>query len=102
MYGQASDTGGRAVTTISVNHSGANLPVSPKLPHLEMALFDHETRSATVRALGDAMILTVDRRPFLQSVHEGLSLVFPILQRVFHRIRELGGEVVRFRAERQV
>jgi len=48
------------------------------------------------------MILTVDRRPFLQSVHEGLSLVFPILQRVFHRIRELGGEVVRFRAERQV
>lgn len=65
----------------------------------EMALFEHERRSATVRALGDARILTIDRKSFLRSVHEDPSLAFRILQKMSHRIRELDSEVVRLRNE---
>lgn len=67
----------------------------------EMALFEHEKRSATVLALGEARILTVDKRSFLRSVHEDPSLAFRILQKMSHRIRELDSEVVRLRNESQ-
>ena len=65
----------------------------------EMALFEREPRSATVRALGDARALTVDKRTFLRQVHEDPSLAFRILQKMSHRIRELNAELVRLKAE---
>ena len=55
----------------------------------EMALFEKEVRSATVRARGDVRVLTVDKRLFLRRVHEDPSLAFNILQKMSHRIREL-------------
>jgi CRP/FNR family transcriptional regulator, cyclic AMP receptor protein len=67
----------------------------------EMALIEHEKRSATVRALGEAKILAVDKRSFLRTVHEDPSLAFRIMQKMSHRIRELDSEVVRLKAERQ-
>ena len=67
----------------------------------EMALFEHEKRSATVRAVGDAKVLTVDRKSFLRSVHEDPSVAFRILQKMSHRIRELDSELVRLKTERQ-
>jgi CRP-like cAMP-binding protein len=57
----------------------------------EMALFEKEVRSATVRARGDVRVLTVDKRLFLRRVHEDPSLAFNILQKMSHRIRELNG-----------
>lgn len=55
----------------------------------EMALIDHEVRSATVRALGRARVLTVDKPLFLRKVHEDPALAFRTLERMSHRIREL-------------
>ncbi|MEK7683838.1 MAG: cyclic nucleotide-binding domain-containing protein, partial [Verrucomicrobiota bacterium] len=40
----------------------------------EMALFEREVRSATVRALGEARVLTIDKRTYLRRVHEDPSL----------------------------
>jgi len=67
----------------------------------EMALFEQETRSATVRALGDTRILTIDRKLFLRGVHEDPSLAFRILQKMSHRIRELDSELVRLKTKRE-
>lgn len=63
----------------------------------EMALFEREVRSATVRAVGDVRVLTIDKRTFLARVHEDPSLAFRILQKLCRRIRELSSEVTRFR-----
>jgi CRP-like cAMP-binding protein len=63
----------------------------------EMALFEREPRSATVRAIGDARVLTVDKRIFLRRVHEDPSLAFRILQKMSQRIRDLNTEIVRTR-----
>jgi CRP-like cAMP-binding protein len=61
----------------------------------EMALFEREARSATVRALGEVRALTVDKMTFLRQVHEDPSLAFRILQKMSRRIRELDTELVR-------
>lgn len=55
----------------------------------EMALFDRETRSATVRALGRARILTIDKRTLLGRITQDPSLAFRILEKMSYRIREL-------------
>ena len=59
----------------------------------EMALFERDVRSATVRALGDARVLTVDKRTFLRRVHEDPALAFRIAQVMAHRIRKLDTEL---------
>lgn len=64
----------------------------------EMAIFQKERRSATVRALTDARVLIVDKRIFLRRVHEDPSFVFAILQKMSQRIRELNEELVRTKA----
>lgn len=65
----------------------------------EMALFTKEPRSATVRALDQARVLTVDKRVFLKRVHEDPSLAFHILQKMSGRIRELSEEIGRLRKQ---
>ena len=63
----------------------------------EMALFDREVRSATVRAHGEMRALTVDKRTFLKRVHEDPSLAFRVGQNMSMRIRELTTEIVRLK-----
>jgi CRP-like cAMP-binding protein len=63
----------------------------------EMALFEREARSATVRALGDVRVLTVDKKTFLRRIHEDPSLAFSILQKMSYRIRVLNAELVRLK-----
>ena len=63
----------------------------------EMAIFDHEFRSATVRALGPARILTIDHRNFLQRIHEDPSLAYRLMQVMSERVRRLSGEVAQLR-----
>jgi CRP-like cAMP-binding protein len=65
----------------------------------EMALFERMPRSATVRALGDVRVLTIDKKTFLRRVHEDPSLAFRILQKMSFRIRELDTELVRLKTE---
>jgi CRP-like cAMP-binding protein len=66
----------------------------------EMSLFDREVRSATVRAKGEARLLTVDRESFLRRVHEDPSLAFNVVRTLARRVRELTGELARARTER--
>ena len=61
----------------------------------EMALFDRDVRSATVRPLGEVRALTVDKKMFLRKIHEDPSLAFRIMQRMSGRIRELNGELAK-------
>lgn len=53
----------------------------------EMALFERESRSATVRAVGPARVLSVDKKTFLRRVHEDPSLAYRVLQQMSRRIR---------------
>ena len=64
----------------------------------EMAIFDRDVRSATVKALGDARVLTVDKKNFMRRVHEDPSLAFRLVETMSHRIRELGEEVARLKS----
>ena len=63
----------------------------------EMAIFENEVRSATVRATGQARLLTVDKKNFLRRVHEDPSLAYRIVQTMSHRIREMNKEVARLK-----
>ena len=60
----------------------------------EMAVFEREVRSATVRALGEARVLTIDRRNFLRRLNEDPSLAFRLVETMSRRIRELSAEIV--------
>ncbi len=59
----------------------------------EMAIFEREKRSATVRASGEAVILSIDKTGFLRRMHEDPSLVFRVLQQMSERIRRLDTEL---------
>ena len=63
----------------------------------EMAIFEREVRSATVRALGEARVLTVDKKTFLRRVQEDPSLAFNLVQMMSRRIRRLSGEIAELR-----
>ena len=64
----------------------------------EMAIFQKEKRSATVRALTDVRVLTVDKRIFLSRVHEDPSFVFSVLKKMSQRIRDLNEEIVKVKS----
>jgi len=59
----------------------------------EMAIFDRDVRSATVRALGQVRALTVDKKNFLRRVHEDPALAFRIVETMSRRLRELQAEL---------
>lgn len=59
----------------------------------EMAIFEKEVRSASVRALGRARVLTIDRRNLMKRINEDPSLAFRIIETMSRRIRELSIEV---------
>ena len=65
----------------------------------EMAIFEREDRSATLRAMGKVRILTIDKKNFLRRVHEDPSLAFRIAQTMSSRIRELSDEIARLKHE---
>ena len=76
-----SELDGRGEVRIGVMESGAIFG--------EMAVFEHEVRSATVRALGPARVLTIDKRTFLRRVQEDPSLAFNLVRVMSQRIRRL-------------
>ncbi|MCK4776314.1 MAG: cyclic nucleotide-binding domain-containing protein [Candidatus Krumholzibacteria bacterium] len=66
----------------------------------EMAIFEREVRSASVRARGEARVLTLDKKNFLRRINEDPSLAFRIVQAMSGRIRELSKEVARLRTHK--
>jgi CRP-like cAMP-binding protein len=63
----------------------------------EMAVFERVTRSATVSALGEVRVLTVDKKNFLRRIQEDPSLAFRLVQMMSRRVRELSDEVARLK-----
>ena len=55
----------------------------------EMAVFEREVRSATVRTLGEARVLKVDKKTLLRRIKEDPLLAVNLLQTMSGRIREL-------------
>ncbi len=66
----------------------------------EMALFSKEVRSATIRAVGNARVLTVDRKNLLNSIQKDPSLAFRIIETLSKRIRDLSEEIVSYKADK--
>jgi CRP-like cAMP-binding protein len=65
----------------------------------EMAIFQKEARSATVRARGTARLLTLDKKNFLRRINEDPSLAFRIVETMSRRVRELSKQVVELREQ---
>ncbi|MFQ5813337.1 MAG: cyclic nucleotide-binding domain-containing protein [Anaerolineae bacterium] len=59
----------------------------------EMAIFEKEVQMATVRALSQVRVLTVDKKNFLGRIHEDPSLAYRLFQLMSRRIRELSQQV---------
>ena len=60
----------------------------------EMALFDRDVRSATVRSLGESRVLTVDKEVFLSHFKYDTTLAFRIVGTMSRRIRNLDDDIV--------
>jgi len=63
----------------------------------EMAIFEKESRSATVRAAGEARVLKIDKKTLLRRIREDPLLAVNLLKTMSHRIRELDAELSRQR-----
>ena len=66
----------------------------------EMAIFEREVRMATVRALGRARALTIDKKNFLRRISQDPSLAFRIVETMSSRIRELSEENAQLKGDR--
>jgi CRP/FNR family cyclic AMP-dependent transcriptional regulator len=63
----------------------------------EMAIFEREPRSATVRARGEVRAITVDRKNLLSRISEDPTLAFRLIKTLSKRVRDLNDEVARLR-----
>src|SRR5512144_649949 len=59
----------------------------------EMSLVESEPRSATVRALGEVRLLTIDKKTFLRRLQEDPSIAFNLTRLLCARVRRLNAEV---------
>lgn len=60
----------------------------------EMGLFEKDVRSCTVRAKGNAKILTIDKKNFYKTIQKDPTLAYRLLQKMSFRIRELNKKVL--------
>lgn len=54
----------------------------------EMGLFEKDVRSCTVRAVGEAKILTIDKKNFYRTIQKDPSIAYRLLEKMSHRLRE--------------
>jgi CRP-like cAMP-binding protein len=54
----------------------------------EMGLFEKDVRSCTVRALGDAKVLTVDKKNFYKTIQQDATLAYRLLEKMSNRLRQ--------------
>jgi len=62
----------------------------------EMALFEKDVRTATIRATKPTRVLTIDKKNFLGGIHEDPSLAYRMVQTMSHRIRDLTDRLARY------
>jgi CRP-like cAMP-binding protein len=67
----------------------------------EMALFEKEVRTATIRATRPTRVLTIDKKNFLGGIHEDPSLAFRIVETMSHRIRDLTDRLASYEEDGQ-
>jgi len=63
----------------------------------EMSLFCGEPRSATVRAKGEATVLTVDRRTLLGHIQQDPTMAFNVIEALAGRLKHLNELYARIR-----
>jgi CRP/FNR family cyclic AMP-dependent transcriptional regulator len=54
----------------------------------EMSIFEKDVCSCTVRAKGEAKILTMDKKSLYKSIQKDPSLAFRLLEKMSNRLRE--------------
>jgi CRP/FNR family cyclic AMP-dependent transcriptional regulator len=59
----------------------------------EMAVFEKEVRSATVRSAAESRVLKIDRKTLLRRIREDPLLAVNLLKTMSHRIRFLNNEI---------
>jgi len=59
----------------------------------EMGLFEKDVRSATVKAMGEAKVLTIDKRNFYSTIQKDPSLAFRLLENMSKRLRKTTKEL---------
>ena len=59
----------------------------------EMALFEKDVRSCTVRALGEVKILTLDKKSFYKTIQKDPSLAFRMLEKMSNRLRSVDNKI---------
>jgi CRP-like cAMP-binding protein len=65
----------------------------------EMAIFERDVRSATVRAVGQVRVLTIDKKNFLRRISQDPSLAFRIVETMSRRVRNLSKENAQLRSQ---
>jgi len=61
----------------------------------EMAVFDREKRSATVRAMSELRVIVIDKKTFEKTIIKMPWLAFGVLEKMSQRIREHHRELVK-------
>jgi flavin-dependent dehydrogenase len=64
----------------------------------EMALFEREVRSATVRAKDEVRVLTIDKKTLLRRIQEDPVMAFRIVEKMSSRIRDINIKLSRIKA----
>lgn len=59
----------------------------------EMAIFEKEVRSATIRAVGEARVLKVDKKTLFRRIKEDPLLAVGLLKKMSHRIRNMSEQL---------
>jgi CRP-like cAMP-binding protein len=64
----------------------------------EIALFESVVRTATVRAVGEVRVLTLDKKTLLRKIREDPSFAFNIMRKMSSRTRSRGDELTRIKS----
>ena len=60
----------------------------------EMALFEKDVRSCTVKAIGDTKVLTLDKKGLYKTIQNDPSLAFRLLEKLSNRLRQVDKKLV--------
>ena len=64
-----------------------------------MAIFEKEVRSATIRAVGGARVLKVDKKTLFRRIQEDPLLAVGLLKSMAHRIRDLSDQLAKMESD---
>ncbi len=65
----------------------------------EMALFEREPRAATVRAMSDAQVLTIDKRTLLRRIKEDPFIALNLMETLCRRTRKLDIDLAKLKSK---